>query len=244
MTTATVHQHAGTALVTGAVLVAVIGPPGAGKSTVVGALAAEIAAPVFRLREAVRARPELLAGLARSRDPLGWVGLEAVRRLLWAAFVDGRFGLGRSAVLLDNFPGTAGQLALLVETGEATHARVALLELRADARTVVGRVGLRRVCLVCGPDPHAPAVAADDDPERCRSCRAVLTRRDTDLPRRHALRLGRYAANRPEIAHGAAERGIAHLVVNADGPVSEVCRAAHRAVSRLIESPKSSGSRP
>jgi adenylate kinase family enzyme len=245
-TTATVCHRTGTrtALVSGAVLVAVIGPPGAGKSTVVRALAAEAGLPVFRLREAVRARPELLAGLAPSRDPLGWVGLEAVRRLLRATFVDGRFGLGRSAVLLDNFPGTAGQLALLTEIGEATRARAALLELRADTRTVVGRVRQRRVCRVCGPDLHAPAAAAADDPERCGSCRAVLTRRDTDLPRVHALRLARYAANRPEIADGADERGIAHLVVNADGPVSEVCRAAQHAVSRLIESPEHVGSRP
>ena len=95
------------------------------------------------------------------------------------------------------------------------------------------------MCLVCGPDPHAPAVAAGDAPERCGSCRAVLARRDTDLPRLHALRLARYAANRPEIVHDAAERGIPHLVVNADATVSEVCRAAHHAVSRLIESPKS-----
>jgi adenylate kinase family enzyme len=234
----------GAALVTRTVLVAVIGPPGVGKSTVVRALATGAGVPVFRLREAVRARPELLAGLAPSRDPLGWVGLDAVRRLLTATFVDDRFGLGRSAVLLDNFPGTAGQLALLAEIGEAIHAGVALLELRADARTLVGRVGQRLVCLVCGPDPHAPAVAAGDDPERCGSCRSMLTRRDTDLPRLHALRLARYAANRPEIVHGAAERGIAHLVVNADRPGVRGLRAAHHAVSRLIESPDNVGSRP
>lgn len=243
-TTASVHQPAGPGPLTGAVLVAVVGPPGAGKSTVVRALAAEGGLPVFRLREAVRARPELLAGLAPSRDPLGWVGLAAVRRLLRATFVDGRFGVGFSAVLLDNFPGTASQLTLLAEIGEATHGRVALLELHADPRTVVGRVERRRVCLVCGLDAHAPAALAADDPERCGSCRTVLTCRETDLPRLHALRLARYAANRPEIAESAAGRGIPHLVVNADDTVSEVCRAAHHAVSRLIEPPELSGSRP
>jgi adenylate kinase family enzyme len=242
--TVPMHQSGGTEPVTGALLVAVIGPPGAGKSTVVRALSTEAGLPVFRLREAVRARPELLAGLAPSRDPLGWVAPEAVRRLLRATFVDGRFGVGCSAVLLDNFPGTASQLTLLAEIGEATPARVGLLELHADPRTVVGRAERRRVCLVCGPDAHAPAAPAADDPESCGSCRAVLTRRDTDLPHLHALRLARYTANRPEIAESAAGRGIPHLVVNADATVSEVCRAAHHAVSRLIEPPELSGSRP
>ncbi len=72
----------------------------------------------------------------------------------------------------------------------------------------------------------------------------MLTCRDTDLPGLHALRLARYAANRPAIANGAAERGIEHLVVNADGSVSEVFRAAQRAVYRLIQSPESLGSKP
>jgi adenylate kinase family enzyme len=227
-----------------AVLVAVIGPPGAGKSTVVRSLAAEVGLPVFRFREAVRARPELLAGLAPSRDPLGWVGLEAVRRVLRATFVDRRFGVGCSAVLLDNFPGTAQQLALLTEVGDAMHTRVTLVELTADPRTVMRRVAQRRVCLVCGPDPHTPAVPAADDPQRCRSCGAVLIRRDTDRPRLHAGRVARYTANRPEIAYSAAEHGIPHLVVNVDATVSEVCRAAHHAVARLIESTESPGSRP
>jgi adenylate kinase family enzyme len=240
----TLRTPTATAHAAGTVLVAVIGPPGAGKSTVVRALAATFGVPVFRLREAVRARPELLAGLPPTRDPLGWVGLEAVRRLLHATFVQGRLGVGCSAVLLDNFPGTAGQLALLAEIGEATHAAVALLELRADALTAAVRVGRRRVCPVCGPDPHAPAVPATDDPARCGSCRAVLARRDTDVPRLHALRLDRYTANRSEIADSAAERGIPHLVVNADATMSEVCRAAHHALSRLTGSPESSGSRP
>ncbi|WP_203924645.1 adenylate kinase family protein [Rugosimonospora africana] len=240
----TYRSHAGTAPVTGAVLVAVVGPPGAGKSTVVRCLAAEFGLPVFRLREAVRARPELLGGLAPSGDPLGWVGLEAVRRVLRATFLDRGFGVGYSAVLLDNFPGTAEQLALLAEIGEATCARVTLLELDADAPTVMNRIVQRRVCLVCGPDPHTPAVPAADDPLRCRSCQTVLARRDTDRPRLHAGRLARYTANRPEIANCAAERGIPHVVVNADTTMSEVCRAAQRAVSRLIESAESPGSRP
>ena len=226
------------------VLVAVIGPPGAGKSTVVAALANTDGMPVFRLRETIRGRPGLLAGLGPSMDPLGWVSLEAVRRALHARFVQGRFTFGASTVLLDNFPGTAGQLDLLAETAEAAAARLALLELRVDTATIVGRVAQRRVCLACSPDPHAPAARAADDARRCGSCRTVLARRDTDVPRLHELRLARYAANQPEIAERAAERGLAHLSVNADATMSEVCQAAHRAVQRLTELAKQPGSRP
>ncbi|MGH3914007.1 MAG: AAA family ATPase, partial [Pseudonocardiaceae bacterium] len=91
-------------------LVAVIGPPGAGKTTVVTALAKQRALPVFRLREAVIAYSDLLADLAPSTDPLGWVGVQAVHRILRVAFIDGRFDTGIGPVLLDNFPGTAHQL--------------------------------------------------------------------------------------------------------------------------------------
>jgi adenylate kinase family enzyme len=147
-------------------------------------------------------------------------------------------------VLLDNFPGTADQLDQLADTAATTAARVGLLELRADAHTVVARVGQRRVCLACAVDPHAPAVPDADDPERCGSCGAVLARRDTDTPRLHGLRLARYAANRPEIAERAAEHGIPHLAVNADATVSEVSRAARHALHRLTELAEYPGSRP
>jgi len=225
-------------------LAAVIGPPGAGKSTLVADLARIAGVPVFRLRQQVRARPELLAGLAPKPDPLGWISLEAVRRVLHAVFVNGRFAFGSRVVLLDNFPGTAAQLELLAETASRTNARVALLQLHANTPTVVTRVAERRVCLACGPDQHSPAVHADHDPERCAFCGAALVRRETDAPRLHELRLARYLANLPEITECAAEQGIPHLTVDADADLTEVCRAARRALHHLLQSADPSGSRP
>lgn len=223
--------------------VAVIGPPGAGKSTVVAAIAGVGSVPVFRLREAIRARPQLLAALAPTPDPLGWVSVEAVCRVMHATFVEDRFGLDAATVLLDNFPGTAAQLELLAEVATCTGARPALLELCATARTVVARVAGRRVCPSCGPDTHAPAIPATDDPERCGSCAAPLARRETDQPRLHGLRLARYTANQPEIAQCAAALGIAHLTVNADSAMPEVCRKARHAVHTLTDPARHQGSR-
>lgn len=224
-------------------LVAVIGPPGAGKSTIVAALAGVGGVPVFRLREAIRARPTLLAGLAPTTDPLGWVSLEAVRRVVHTVFIEDRFGLGASTVLLDNFPGTAAQLDLLAEFTARTGARLALLELEAQARTVVARVADRRVCPSCGPDPHAPAIPAADDPERCGSCTGRLARRETDPPRLHGLRLARYTANRPEIAECAAALGIVNLTVNADASTPEVRRMARHALDTVTDPARYQGSR-
>ena len=192
--------------------------------------------PVFRLREALRERPDLLAGLGTSPDPLGWVDLKAVRRVLRSVFVEGRLAFDSALVLLDNFPGTAGQLALLAETAGFVGARVAVLEVRAEVATVVRRVATRRVCWGCGPDSHAPAVPAADDTERCIACGARLSRRDSDVPRLHGLRMARYAANLPEIAEAARRRGIPHLVVDADQDGPEVCRLARHVLGRLIAS--------
>jgi adenylate kinase family enzyme len=217
----------------GPVLVAVIGPPGAGKSTIVASLAKSGRTPVFRLREMICSNPELVAGFAPSPDPLGWVSRQAVRRVLNAAFVDGLFPVGDGPVLLDNFPGTAGQLELLAEIADAVGTRVALLELHARASTIIFRVAERRVCLGCGPDSHAPAVPCADDKEQCAACGTTLSRRSTDVPRMHGLRLARYSTNLLEITELAAERSVPHLAVDANLPMIDVCRAVHLAFGKL-----------
>lgn len=176
-------------------LVAVIGPPGVGKTTVVTALAQLEGLPVFRLREAVIVCADHLADLSPGTDPLGWVGIQAVHRTLRAAFIDGRFETGVGPVLLDNFPGTDHQLHRLAEVAAVIGRRIAILELRADESTVSARVAARRICPTCSPDGHAPATFSATDDTRCARCNAQLTRRDSDNPSRHGLRLSRYRVN-------------------------------------------------
>lgn len=214
-------------------LVAVIGPPGAGKTTVVTALAQLRGLPVFRLRQALITYSDMLADLAPSTDPLGWVGIHAVHRILRAAFIDDRIGAGVGPVLLDNFPGTAQQLHQLAEVAAVIGRSMALLELRANGSTVAGRVATRRICASCSSDRHAPASVSVTDPVRCARCGAQLVRRDSDTPARHALRLARYRVNVAEIIEQAGCLQIPHLAVVADHPPDVVHRLAQEAFARL-----------
>ncbi|MDG4768309.1 hypothetical protein O7632_30085 [Solwaraspora sp. WMMD406] len=231
-------------------MIAVVGPPGAGKTTVVRALAPHEDATVFRLREAIRAYPDGLSGLPPSVDRLDWVSDEAVARVLDAAFLKHRFPAGSGPILLDNFPGTALQLRHLARIASALDRRVAILELRADTVVLAARVAGRQVCPGCGADPHAPAKSAASDPTRCARCYGALQRRDTDTPHLHALRLARYRSNQPKIAAVAVRLRIPRLVMDAGHPVPVVSRLARHFFAILTDpasahrAPSDPGRRP
>jgi adenylate kinase family enzyme len=216
-------------------MIAVVGPPGSGKTTVVQALAMEEGAAVFRLREAIRSHPDVLSDLPPSNDPLDWVSNEAVARVLDAALLEHRFPAGDGPILLDNFPGTASQLRHLARIAAALERGVAILELRADATILAARVTARQVCPGCGPDPHAPATPATSDPRLCARCGGSLQRRDTDTSHLHALRLARYHSNRPKIAAVAARLRIPHLVMHSDHAAPVVARLARHFFAILTD---------
>ncbi|GAA3772228.1 hypothetical protein GCM10022225_69480 [Plantactinospora mayteni] len=216
-------------------MIAVIGPPGSGKTSVVTALAAHERVSVFRLREAIRCCPDLLADLPPSTDPLGWISDEAVVEVLRGMFLEHRFPTGGEPILLDNFPGTASQLRHLASIATSLGRRLNILELRANAPTLAARVAARRVCRSCGPDRHAPARPAASDPARCALCGGVLKRRDTDNPHIHALRLARYLCNRPKIAAAAARLHIPHLVLPAGHSAPMASRLARCLVAVLTD---------
>ncbi|MGH3803513.1 MAG: AAA family ATPase [Pseudonocardiaceae bacterium] len=125
--------------------VAVVGPPGVGKSTVTGALAKRLGARVFRLREFAREfrrQPGADERLFNTRDPLSWFAEETVFLLLQAAFVHGQFP-ARGLVVLENFPGSLTQLLLLKATADQLRAPLTLIELTAADIEVMNWNGSR-----------------------------------------------------------------------------------------------------
>src|SRR5581483_6118193 len=138
-------------------MIAVIGPPAAGKTSLTIQLAQAPGCQIFRLREHM---PDaILAATATSADRLGWIDDLTVARALRAYIEKTVFDDSAHTVLLDNFPGSAIQVRLLlgilrrIAPACAVHA----VDLIADAAVLDRRVRARRVCHQCERDPiHDP----------------------------------------------------------------------------------------
>jgi adenylate kinase len=179
-----------------ALVVPVLGPPGAGKTTLTTHLARMPGRRVFRLREHVSR--ETLIATASSADRLGWIDDAAVATVLHH-YVD---LLAHSAaahtVLLDNFPGAGPQVGLLfsVLRQAAPDSAVRAIELIASQGELALRTARRRVCQHCERDPvgdpRLPAVADRRDLRRCGECGHVLDPRRGDSPGLLSARMLRY----------------------------------------------------
>jgi adenylate kinase family enzyme len=206
--------------------VALIGPPGVGKSTASGRLKATGQAGVFRLREF--AQLSFSAGwIARERfltnDHLGWFSDNTVEALIGEAFLRGRFPLC-SLVVCENFPGTAEQVHILRRTAQRLGAPLSIIELNADDDILRVRVNNRWVCGTCEPNldcrPHRPATPDLENTGRCRSCAQMLSRRESDDPKAFSRRLERYRNRLPGIRAAADSFGIPyrHIDTTNDDP--------------------------
>jgi adenylate kinase family enzyme len=193
-------------------VVAVIGPPAVGKTTLTLRLAESPGCEVFRLREHV---PDIiLAATATSADRVGWIDDLTVTRALRGYFerlvADGTVRL----VLLDNFPGSGTQVRLLLGAvrGLVPVCAIHVVELLASHDVRERRVLGRRVCHQCEQDPihdpRIPAPASEEDPERCARCGGLLHPRRGDAPRLFILRTQRYADEAEGIRAAFAEAGI------------------------------------
>jgi adenylate kinase len=200
-------------------VVAVIGPPAVGKTTLTIRLAELPGCAVFRLREHV---PDtMLAATATSAERIGWIDDLTVTRALRGYFERIVAGGTVSTVLLDNFPGSGTQVQLLrVTMGQLVPAcALHAVELLASRDVREHRVLGRRVCHQCEQDPihdpRIPAVASDEDPERCARCGCLLHPRRGDAPRLFALRTQRYEDEAEGIRAAFIEAGTD--VVQMDG---------------------------
>lgn len=194
--------------------VALIGPPGAGKSTASGRLAEAYEAGVFRLREF--AQLSCAAGWVAperflTNDNLGWFSDNTVEALIGEAFLRGRFPLC-SLVVCENFPGTAEQVHILRRTAQRLGAPLSIVELNADDEVLRARVNNRWVCGTCEPNldgqPHRPAQPDLEHTGRCRCCAQMLSRRQSDDPKAFSRRLERYRNRLPGIRAAADSFGV------------------------------------
>ena len=204
-------------------VVAVIGPPAVGKTTLTIQLAALPDAQVFRLREHV---PEaILAATAASAERLGWIDDVTIVRALRTYFERIVSDASVHSVLLDNFPGSGTQVRLLLGVLRrlAPGCAVQAVELIATWRVREKRVLGRRVCHQCERDPihdpRIPASARPDDPKRCARCGGILHPRRGDAPRLFALRTQRYEEQAIEIRAAFAEAGIRVMRLDSGRPL-------------------------
>jgi adenylate kinase len=204
-------------------VVAVIGPPAVGKTTLTMRLAELPGVEIFRLREHV---PEvILAATATSADRVGWIDDLTVTRAL-RGYVERIVTEGTvHTVLLDNFPGTGTQVqVLLTVLGRiAPTCVVQAVELLASHNVRELRVLGRRVCHECERDPihdpRIPAQASQDDPERCARCGGLLHPRRGDAPRLLALRTRRYEDEAVGIRAAFEAAGVEVVLLDSDRPV-------------------------
>ncbi|MCM4082239.1 hypothetical protein [Paractinoplanes hotanensis] len=200
--------------------VALIGPPGVGKSTASGRLAEAYGARLFRLREF--AQLSCAAGWVTpesflTNDLLGWFSDNTVEALIGEAFLRGRFPLS-SLVVCENFPGTAEQVHILRRTAQWLGAPLSIVELNADDDVLRARVDNRWVCGTCEPDldgqPHRPAQPSLEDTGRCQGCGQRLSRRQSDDPKAFARRLERYRNRLSGIRAAADSFGVSYQQID------------------------------
>ncbi|MFB7741907.1 nucleoside monophosphate kinase [Streptomyces sp. NPDC056132] len=199
-------------------VVAVIGPAGAGKSTLTRALADVWGATVFRVREAAhhaaQRDPVIAAALESTRDPLGWLPDLLAHHLVREAI-----DASPNRAVLEGFPGNEHQARTLALYLRSVGRELSVIELTARPGTLAGRVARRRVCPSCDTcpgGPRRPATASTTQPGLCSVCGTPLVVRDTDRGERAAARLARYHASLPGIRAALSQEGVSWQTLATD----------------------------
>jgi adenylate kinase len=206
--------------------VAVLGPPAVGKTTLCTLLASRPGHGVFRLREHV---PEaILAATATSTERLGWIDDVSVAGALDRYVETAASEAKLRVILLDNFPGSATQAAVLLSAlGRwAPACEVRVVELTTDRSTLDQRIRDRRVCHQCEHDPirdpRLPAIASPADPHRCARCDGVLHPRRGDAPRLVSARTQRFNVAISDLREAFRSQGLTVRSLEASRPAEEL----------------------
>jgi adenylate kinase len=207
-------------------VIAFLGPPAVGKTTLTIRLGENAGCTVFRLREHVP--QEMLAAAAANSDRVDWIDDVTVARALRAYIEEAIADKPVHSALLDNFPGSGIQVRLLLGLLHRLQpgCAVTAVELVLDERVRQERVRARRVCHTCERDPvhdpRLPAVASAGDPWRCARCGGILHPRRGDAPRLVAGRTSRFEHEAPGLRQALADAGAEIMRIDASRVVADL----------------------
>jgi adenylate kinase len=209
----------------GAVIVVLLGPPGAGKGTQADRLSQHLGIPKIStgdvLREAVRQATPLGLEARTYMDRGDLVPDDVILGIMREVFASEKT---RKGALLDGVvrtvPQAEGLSVMLAELGRKVHG---VLIFRIDDEKLVERLSARTVCGNC-QTPYTGRVPG----ERCEKCGGELVRRSDDEPEAVRNRLKVYQGQTaPVIEWYQRNRKETKLMpVEADAPIDEVTRRA------------------
>ena len=206
-------------------VIAVIGPPAAGKSTLTIRLAQAPGRRVFRLRDHVPV--PVLAANAADAQRQGWIDDFTVITSIHG-YIESVIGEGAiHTLLLDNFPGTGTQVRLFLSVLRQLNpsCTVRAIELLASQTILQRRASTRRVCPYCERDPlcdpRLPAEASLNDPGRCARCDHLLETRRGDEPEAYQARMARYQKLADGVRQAFANAGIDVMQLDSSRPLAQ-----------------------
>lgn len=208
-----------------------LGPPGSGKGTQAGRLAARYRIPHIStgdaLRAAVKARTPVGLEIKEIIDAGRFVGDDLI-----AGMVRERLGQPDAAggCILDGYPRSSAQAATLDSMIDS--ATLIVGHLAADDEALARRLAIRRVCDGCA---ITQSVGHDREAEReaCPYCGGTLVRRDDDHPDTVRRRLETYASFAAPLIAFYSERP---TFTSVDGlkPLDDVTRALCAHIDQFI----------